>query len=363
MKKIITIIVLVVILFSCKENQPTELDGNNEIQIVALWKNYSLDSLQSYAPLVNSEVVFVSEYGTLTETTDENGILILKDIPSAIYQISVRGLHPDDNNIQIVGNITDVEVKSGNTLIDTIITKPISASGISINEIYSGGPVNSFFFCFDQFIELYNSSDKVKYLDGIQVFRFSGTDGGTKGPGSDWGLDGDVDGITYAFKFPGKAGEQNYPFKPNSFLVLASDAYDHRNTVSTSIDLSNADWEFVNQFNAVDIDNPNVPNLETFQLDDTHDFLLRTYNDIVIIASGADTVWQDGIDFETVLDGVEYQKSINFIVTLDDRIDRGWILNPPIYSGESMQRRDKGVDTNNGTLDWETIPLPTPGWQ
>jgi hypothetical protein len=119
----------------------------------------------------------------------------------------------------------------------------------------------------------------------------------------------------------------------------------------------------VNQFNAVDIDNPYVPNLENFRLDDTHDFLIRTYNDIVVIASGVDTVWEDGIDIETVLDGVEYQANINYPVSLDDRIDRGWILNPPIYTGQAMQRREKGVDTNNGTLDWETIPSPTPGWQ
>ncbi len=82
-----------------------------------------------------------------------------------------------------------------------------------------------------------------------------------------------------------------------------------------------------------------------------------------MIASGVDTVWEDGIDIETILDGVEYQTSGTKRITLDERIDRGWIQSPPKYSGESMQRREKGIDTNDGTLDWKTIPTPTPGWQ
>ncbi len=363
MKKVIFTILLFVILFSCQEDQPLQTEGTTEMQIVALWSTSNLDSVKNYIPLDNAKIVLISEYGERSEFTDENGLMVLTDLPSSIYQISAIGKHPDDSNIQIVGNITDIEIKNEKIVRDTIFAKPISASGISINEIYSGGPVNSFNFVFDQFIELYNSSTEVKYLDGMQVFRFSGTDNGTKGPGADWSNDGDIDGVTYAFKFPGRPGDQNYPFEPNTFLTLASDAYDHRNSVGTSINLSNADWEFVNQFNAIDFDNPNVPNLESFRLDDNHDFLIRTYNDIVIIANGVDTVWEDGIDLETILDGVEYQANLSFILTLDDRIDRGWILNPPIYTGQSMQRREKGVDTNNGTLDWETIPTSTPGRQ
>ncbi len=74
-------------------------------------------------------------------------------------------------------------------------------------------------------------------MDGIQVFRISGTNNSTEDPGADWGEDGDLDGVTYAFKFPGKPGEQNYPFwAPIPFLTLAQDAYDHTKAVATSID-------------------------------------------------------------------------------------------------------------------------------
>ncbi len=363
MKKIILFISLLTLLFSCKEKPPVQVDGNTELKIVAMWQVVNSDSSISYQPLTNAKMIMDSEYGIRTEHTDENGVMYLTDIPSSIYQISARKKHPDDSNIFIVGNISDVAVISGAPVTDTIVAKPISSSGITINEIYSGGPVNNIFFYFDQFIELYNSSNKVKYLDGMQVFRLSNTDDGSQLPGSDWGSDNDIDGITYAFKFPGSPGEQNYPFEPYSFLVLARDAYNHQNSVSTSINLSNADWEFVNQLSAIGFDNPNVPNLKNIRLDRNIDFFLRLDTDRIIITSGVDTVWEDGIDIETILDGVEYRSGVTGYPTLDDRIDRGWIQSPPKYNGESMQRREKGIDTNDGTLDWEIIPSPTPGRQ
>ena len=362
MKIKLYIISILLAFISCQEEAPVQVDGRAELKIQALWEVTINDSVR-YVPLPNAEMILVSEYGMRTEYANENGILHLDDIPSSVYQISARRKHPDDPYISIVGNITDIEVISGSLVDDTIYAKPISASGISINEIYAGGPVNSIFFFYDQFIEVYNSSNEVKYLDGMQVFRVSGTDGGTKDPGADWDNDDDIDGVTYAFKFPGRPGEKNYPFEPHTFITLAQDAYDHTQTVATSIDLSNADWEFVNQLNAVDIDNPNVPNLSNIRMDRTVDFMISLTSDIIIIASGVDTVWQDGIDIGTILDGVEYQSSGTKRLTLDDRIDRGWVQSPRKYNGESMQRREPGVDTNDGTLDWKVMTKPTPGYQ
>jgi len=363
MKKLFLILSFLSILFSCQEKAPLEVDGKAELIIVVLWNNSTIDSIKNYIPLTNSEIVLISEYGTRNEYANENGIMHLANIPSSVYQISARGIHPFDSNILFVGNINNIEARSGLQIIDTIFAKPISSTGISINEIYAGGPVNNIFFFYDQFIELYNSSEKIKYLDGMQVFRVAGTDNSTKDPGADWDKDDDIDGVSYAFKFPGKPGEQNYTFESHSFITLAQDAIDHSNSVSTSINLSNSNWEFFNQLNAVDFDNPKVPNLINIRLDRTADFFINLTSDIIILTNGVDTVWEDGIDIETILDGVEYQSSSNNRKTLDFRIDRGLIQSPPKYNGESMQRREKGNDTNDGTLDWNIIHKPTPGWQ
>ncbi len=362
MKLKLLYILFFVSLLSCKEEPPTQVDGKAEMEIHVFWNNSEDDSLKNYVPLSNAQMILSSEYGVQIKYCDENGILHLTNFPSSTYQISAHGNHPDDNKIVIVGNIKNLEVNSGKTVIDTIYAKPVSSSGIAINEIYSAGPVNKVFFFFDQFIELYNSSSETKYLDGMQVFRVTRNSEGV-GPGGDEGDDGDIDGMTYCFKFPGKPGEKNHPFPSHSFIVLAQDAIDHRKSVSTSIDLSNADWEFYNQLSVTDFDNPNVPNLININQESTGEFQISLTSDIIIVADGRDTVWQDGIDIETILDGVEYQSSATRRQTLDDRIDRGWIKSVPKYSGKSLERREPGTDTNDGTLDWRIIPHPTPGYQ
>ncbi len=370
MKKTMFFISLLVVLFSCREDAPLQVDGKAKMSILAMWNNSSVDSIKNFVPLANAEMILVSEYGTRIEQSDENGLLNLTNIPSAIYQISARRRQPNSPNVLVVGNIVNVKVVSGSPVTDTIFTEAIYSSGISINEIYSSGPVNNIYFFYDQFIELYNSSSETKYLDGMQVLRITSSRAYCSHhssdiigvPGGDWNGDGNIHGVTYAFKFPGHAGEKNYPFLPNSFVVLAQDAYDHRKAVPVSIDLSRADWEFVSQFDAVDIDNPKVPNLYNISDCKTSDFLINVTSDIIVITSGVDTVLNDGIDIATIIDGVEYQSGPDKRITLDYRVDRGWVQSPRRYSGKSMQRREKGIDTNDGTLDWEVIPLPTPGW-
>ncbi len=355
-------ILLLLSVTCCKESPPSAVEGNSKLQLKAIWDIANNDSLPDYQPLKNAKVILSSEYGLQIKQTDENGMLNINGLPSSIYAISVRVSHPDDPNIQLVGNLKDIEIVSGKVCCDTVIAKPISSTGIAINEIYAGGPVNNFFYFYDQFIEMYNASDSVKYLDGMMIMRVSGNNDG-KGSGADEGDDNDIDGVTYVFKFPGNPGEKNYPFNPKQFIVLASDAVNHKNTISTSIDLSKADWEFYNQYSSNDVDNPNVPNLINMRADKTVDFLINLSSDVIVLSSGVDTVWSDGIDISTIIDGIEYQSRVNLSKTLDNRVDRGVVLSPPKYGGKSMQRREPGVDTNDGTLDWEIIPQPTPGYQ
>ncbi|MDP3683924.1 MAG: DUF4876 domain-containing protein [Ignavibacteria bacterium] len=351
-----------IIFFSCQEEPPTVFDGDAKIELLAIWDTSTVEGITKYIPLKNAKVILSSEYGLSVRITDENGKMILAGLPSSTYSISVRMPHPLDDNILLVGSVRDKEITTGKVFTDTIIAKPISSTGISINEIYASGPVNSIHYTFDQFVELYNASDSIKYVDGMMVMRVSGNSAG-KGPGADEGDDGDIDGASWVFKFPGKPGEQNYPFYPKTFLVLAQDAVNHKNTVSTSIDLSNASWEFYNQFSANDLDNPNVPNLLGMRPESTIDFLINLASDVIVVSSGVDSVWSDGIDISTVIDGVEYQSNIMSAKTLDYRVDRGFVLSPPTYGGQAIQRREPGSDANDAMLDWEIIPKPTPGYQ
>jgi hypothetical protein len=363
--KIPNIIFLFILLFlyGCKENPPVIYDGNGVIELKAVWNN-STDSIPDLVPLQYAKVILSSQYGIQIFYTGTDGILKLNHLPSSLYSVSVRAPHPYDANIILVGAVRDVNIVSGQVLAQTITAKPVSSSGISINEIYSAGPVNNIFYIYDLFLELYNSSDSVKYLDGMQVMRVSKTGAdGTLKPGADWYNDGRMQGVTYIYTFPGRPGEKNYPFNPKQFLVLAGDAVDHRKAVSTSVDLSRADWEFYNQYMAADIDNPNVPNLINQRSDNPTKFLIGLNDDIVAVASGVDTVWTDGINISTILDAVQFRGNTTLPKYIDDRLDRGIIQAPPKYSGKSIQRKEPGMDTNDGSLDWEILPAPTPGRQ
>lgn len=361
MKKIIffAALTLMILLQGCGEKAPVSPDGASRMIIKAYW-NDSMDSTAHLIPMANAKVILTSEYGMMVKSTDANGVMDLDGIPCAVYNVSVRMQHPSDASISIVGTKLSIATSVEKAAVDTIIAKPVSNSGIAINEIYQAGALNSTYYN-DQFIELYNSSDSVKYLDGMMVMRFSISN--TKGPGADEDDDQDIDGLSYAYKFPGNPGEKNYPFPPKKFLVLAQYAYNHKNLHSTSLDLSNADWEFYDQFSASELENPTVPNILNMRSDKVVDFVLSLTNDVLVISDGRDQNWQDGIDISTVLDGVEYQTDNKTSKTLDSKIDRGYVISPSRYSGKSLQRREAGVDTNDSSLDWEILPYPTPGYQ
>ncbi|MBI5474761.1 MAG: DUF4876 domain-containing protein [Ignavibacteriae bacterium] len=364
MKKFIVAVFLSLILVAgCAENPPSMVDGNGTLYLIAVWD--STDGAVPNAPLLPmsfAKVIILSEYGLMIRETDGNGILFLDMLPATTYTLSARKPNPNRPNMQIVGSKLDVLVSAGAIRRDTVFGQSFSSTGIAINEVYACGPVNSVFYFYDQYIELYNGSDSLRYLDGMMVMRFSGNGAG-KGPGGDEGDDGDIDGATYEFKFPGVPGERNYPIAPRQFVVLAQDAVNHSTSCAGAIDLTRANWEFYNQFSGSDIDNPNVPNLINMRSSHTTDFFLSVTNDVVVVSAGRDSNYVDGIDIVDVIDGVEYQTSSNLLKTLDRRVDRGFALSPGSYSGKSMQRREPGSDTNDGIIDFEILNVPTPGRQ
>lgn len=362
--KIISVLSLAASFYSCQQEMPTVIEGNAKAKFIVIGDTSVVETSPVFAPLKNAKVIMSSEYGVMIRYTDDKGILNLDGIPSATYSITARMNHPKYPNILLVGTSKNIEIVSGKIVVDTIKASQVANTGIAINEIYACGPINNIYFFYDQFIELYNYSDETKYLDGMIIMRVSGnTENGGKGPGADEGNDGDLDGVTYIFQVPGKPGEKNYPFYAHTYKVLAATGINHKINVSTSVDLSKADWEFYNQYSVSDFDNPSVPNLINLRSDRTVDFLINLVSDIIIIASGTDSYWEDGIDFSTVIDGVDYKSSTTAKRTMDNRIDKSFALSPARYSGKSMQRREPGGDSNDAISDWEIINTPTPGRQ
>ncbi|HEX3072165.1 MAG TPA: DUF4876 domain-containing protein [Ignavibacteriales bacterium] len=353
-------IFLILNLSGCTEEPPVTTDGRGSIEITAMG-DMSLTDAARYVPLANAKAFVTSEYGIFEFQTDEHGVLKLENLPSSIYNINIKMRHPDNSSILISGNLLDIPITTSEVYTDTLFAVQTAGTGIAINEIYASGPVNDILFYADQYIELYNYSDKTKYLDGMIIYKFSAEfiPGGT---GSDTGNDGDIDGVNGVYKFPGNPGEKNYPFEPHTFKVLATLALNHKIRVHASIDLSNADWEFYNPYSATDFDNPNVPNIVNIISSRTIDLVFDTKNGVLVLASGEDKSIQDGVDISTIIDGIQYRNDNPSVHTLDTRVDKSTVLSSSSYSGKSMQRREEGYDTNNGKLDW-IIGSPTPGCQ
>lgn len=361
-KKLISCCAVLFVLVACNDEITLPPDGRGSMNVSVL---YSAEG-GIEVPLDSAEVILISEYGNFTYLTDNEGKANINDLPAASYNVAIKKIHPLDKSVILSASEKEIELNSSETLNKNYLAIPVSGNGIVINEIYSAGPDNNIFFFYDQFIELYNSSDEIKYLDGMYIYRISGnrSEEGIirKGPGADEDDDGDIDGVTYTFKFPGKSGEKNIPLAPKSYVVLAQDAVNHKSILQTAIDLSNADWEFFNQYSAIDIDNKNVPNLMNMRPDKTVDFMINLVSDVIALSDGRDTLWSDGIDIDTIVDAVQYKSKSTYRKTLDDRVDRGLVISPALYSGKSMRRRIPGMDSNDGSLDWEIAEKPTPGY-
>ena len=355
-KKIIFILLVTLILIGCYRDQPSLHDNEFSVKLYVKYKNHLIK---------NAEVKLASmdyEQETIINTTDSTGSVIFKNLPFTDYNVSIKDLiEVPSSNMR--GPLDTIMIQGGKIispadeefLIDTIYTFTSGIEpGIKINEIYYCGPPNDFFYQYDQFIELYNSSDDTLYLDGMVICRV-----GQQG----------LESISSIFQFPGKPEgiTKQYPILPDSFIVIAQDALDHREYYfegQASVDLSNADFECVNYMDYNDYDNPNVPNLDNLTAGWTHDFIISTRVDGIIIADGSDLNYQDGININSILDGVDYGTDKKTHKELEDVVDVGLGgLGMIQYSGKSLERITPGFDTNNSTVDFKIISLPTPGYQ
>lgn len=349
--KYLVSITILVVLVGCVKDKPISYDGNLEINLYVTYQ----DTPAVYLPVYLTPIDFRD--GVYVDTTDTNGLATFTGLMFSQYKVRASAdlylpsdVHPGQfDTISVIGS--KVIIPDGSIVVDSLEVMTSGAEpGLKINELYTVGPPNDFFYFYDQFIELYNSSDDTVYLDGMVVCRM-----GSEGLRS----------VTYIFQFPGEplVGRE-YPVPPGTFVVLAQDAIDHTKIVPESIDLTGADWEFKNSLDYGDPDNPDVPNIDNIEVGHTLDFMIALTCDVVLIADGSDTEYIDGIDPETVIDCVEYASKSTHIKEIEKFLDMGFAgVGLQRYSGKSLERIKAGFDTNNSSVDFEIIPHPTPGYQ
>ena len=266
-------------------------------------------------------------------------------------------------------DILDKEsVDSGNwSMYFTVFGWQITVRELKINEIFYCGSDYARFYFYDQFVELYNTSQDTLYLDGCIITRNMPT------------IDPDIEWIDhvraiYAFQFPGTpVTGREYPIYPGQYVVVAADAIDH-SLWANALDLSGADWEFFNPLGS-DYDVPGVPNVTSIHPDSRADFMINLVHNAVVLTTGEEFAYESYINsagyerirvilpLYTVIDGVEYAPDSDRTKELTLRVDAGFAgLGCTKYSGQSTERREIGFDVNNSTFDFILLPTPTPGY-
>lgn len=264
---------------------------------------------------------------TLSQNSDNTGLAIFNSISSGTYNIegtityskqvyeNITGLILDRDSVTFNASLANVTLNnSTNNTLELKLQIGKVGDWVLKQIYYAGSSTTSGALFRDQFIEIYNNSNKVLYADSLYIAQLMGNnttnpdyttgkfinDGGVFQGQYDWsksiGMTMGADAVTkyvYAktiFRIPGNG--TTYPIQPGQSFVLAATALNHKapytSTTGTSIniidpsltvDLSKADFEVYlgdiisNPINS-DIDNPSVPNVEVISRGGNRDLIL-----------------------------------------------------------------------------------------
>lgn len=112
----------------------------------------------------------------------------------------------------------------------------------------------------DQYIRIYNNSDKVLYADGLILLesKFVTTD---KPQSIDPDIMSDAMAVQTVIAVPGSGTD--HPIQPGAYFTICDNAIDHTAANPNSINLSKADFEWYIE-SKQDQDNPAIPNMDIY---------------------------------------------------------------------------------------------------
>lgn len=312
--------------------------------------------------------------------TDSSGTISINGIISDKYIITAnRFMTPDEmqiisgtsaSNVKLVNRKQRIiELNASSTQeINIEMDMVVGSSDLVISEIYACGPPGAGLYYHDKYVEIFNQSDFVLYLDSLiiaVVYVHAPT-------WTHYRDDPDFVHSKNIWYFPGNG--MDYPIQPGQFILCAADAIDHRINAPNSVDLSMANFEFYKD-DAPDIDNPSVPNMIRFFQPSGNDWLIAGETGALVLAKcPIDSIRpfndQFLIPYNTILDGVEYMSDPTRLdrKILNESIDAGAAGGIQFYTGKSMERiliSDFGrkilKDENNSSVDFMIISPPSPG--
>lgn len=215
--------------------------------------------------------------GTVTEFTSTAGI----ELPTGLYECSYEAEvtyvnNPSEGSAgegnadegatvkgRLVGGIESMEVTGGNLEFSITTSLVLDNEDFIIEEIFFTGTLRSSGSQYygDNYIKIYNNTDKVLYADGLAFCesKFTSTQYLAYTPD----LRKSAMTVHAIYVVPGSGKE--HPVQPGESLVICDTGIDHRNANPNSFDLSNAGFEWYDVStnpSQTDIDSPTVPNMD-----------------------------------------------------------------------------------------------------
>lgn len=392
---IILLLTLSALLWSCKK-RGDELVQTASVQVKVKYpENYS----QQFAS--NTEVKLTSKANgtSLTGFTNATGVATFTDVVPGNYDISVNKTLSSAESTTLTGLAQSLTLNAIKN--DAVISAPqtaeiilqlsgSAAGSLLIKEVYYTGsktPSGGTYFS-DQFVEIYNNSTDVIYLDGLciaDIYGNSGLINPTSLP-SPFNTDANNAYASNVWRIPG-TGKQ-HPLNPGSSIVIAQDGVNHKEATlnpNSPVDLSKADWETYNERpDNRDADAPEVPNLEKLYFTGGFDWLLTVFGPGIVIFRTDDfnklekvpvpgstsTTTYVKIPNALVIDAFEALKDANSssFKRIPVALDAGFVYASDTYTAESFRRKTTSSingrrvlqDTNNSGNDFQKLSTPTP---
>ena len=379
-------------------------------------QNYSLSVSVS---LPEGTAISDISSATITVKNTQTGREFTQEDVASDYEFTVPGGIYDINIVFRSNTGTETYAYNGAKLNVNVFDKvsvevPLTqgtASGLVFKEVYYSmvKPNGKTPYMQDQFIEIYNNSDEVLYLDNCMIGILEGSQGTQPSVWTD--ENGDLMkkyAITqYAIAFVGD-GKQ-YPVNPGQSIVIASQAQNHTAITTemytpenadakiSPVNLSNANYEICLTEYKPDkaIDNPLVPNMDIFYNYGTQNYFMIPYTgNAIILAKLPKNPYEFAQDQENLMNNPKYptvgpylmipqecvldglnivnngDKLNQQVIRLRPEVDAGKVYNDAPYCGLSIRRKVTGItengrvifqDTNNSTEDFLTNQVPTPG--
>ncbi len=220
------------------------------------------------------------DYGsTLTRAASESTLATLTDglynvtfIGTATYTYTETQIVENEEvevektaEADIQGSQQNVEVKGGSVTLNlTVYVQNKDEKGnFVIAEIFAGGSYNTATgkqYNGDQYIRIHNNSSETLYADGLVLLesKFTTSQKFDYTPN----VMDQAMVVQVVARVPGTGKE--HPVLPGKSIILCDNAIDHTEALSTSANLTNADFEWYTGGTSSnpDVDNPDVPNLD-----------------------------------------------------------------------------------------------------